>query len=108
MPKPGDTAAIRVAAVSAPPALSADGFAVQGFIEEKAFPQVGSSFVIIDQTGAVCAFLKTKPGSEIQLSEYFWRNVGVKGLSQEVDPALHNLGKKIPLILVDDVMLLAR
>lgn len=108
VPKPGDTTAIRAAAISAPPAPSADGFAVQGFIEEKAFPQVGANFVIIDQTGAVCAFLKTKPGSEIQLSEYFWRNVGVKGLSQEVDQATHNLGKKVPLILVDDVMLLAK
>ncbi len=108
LPKPADIITIRDAAVTAPPAPGVDGFTVQGFIEEKAFPQVGSSFVIIDQTGVVCAFLKTKPGSEIQLSEYFWRNVGVKGLSQEVDPALHNLGKKIPLILVDDVMLLAR
>lgn len=107
-PKPGDTAAIRDAAVTAPPAPNADNFVVQGLIEEKAFPQVGANFVIIDQTGAVCAFLKTKPGSEIQLSEYFWRFVGVKGLSQEVDQATHNLGKKVPLILVDDVMLLAR
>jgi hypothetical protein len=107
-PKAGNTDAIRAAAVTAPPAPSADGFAVQGFIEERAFPQVGTSFVIIDQTGAVCAFLKTKPGSEIQLSEYFWRNVGVKGLSQEVDPAQHNLGKKVPLVLVDDVMLLGK
>ena len=107
-PKAGDLGGIRAAAVTAPPAPSVDNFTVQGFIEEKAFPQVGSSFVIIDQTGAVCAFLKTKPGSEIQLSEYFWRNVGVKGLSQEVDPALHNLGKKVPLVLVDDVMLLGK
>ncbi len=64
--------------------------------------------MIIDKDGNVCAFVTVKAGTPIQLSEFFWRNVGVRGEVKPVDQSLHNLGKPVPLVVVDDIALLGK
>jgi SH3-like domain-containing protein len=89
------------------PAAPAGAFAAQGFLEERAVAAVGTSHVIIDKNGKICAFVKTKPGVDLQLSEFFWRLVGVKGDSQMIEAEKHGQGGgPIPLVLVEDVALL--
>jgi hypothetical protein len=105
---PKGTEAIQQVSAQAPQVPVDTAFQAKGWLEERAFPQVGTNHVIIDKDGNVCAFIKVKTGVELQLSEYFWRLVGVKGALLEVDPALHNLGRKIPLIEVEDVTLLGQ
>ena len=79
-----------------------------GYIEEKSFPQVACSYVVMDENQNILAFLKPKAGSTLQLNEYFWNYVGVKGEKSKVDQTKHTLGKDIPLIEVEDVVLLRR
>lgn len=100
-----DTGDFKNAAVAAPSAPKSQVFAVTGLINEQANAQLGTTHVIIDQDGKVKAYLKVKPGSAVQLSEFFWNNVGVIGESQDVDAAKTG-GMKAPLILVDDIRLL--
>jgi hypothetical protein len=51
--------------------------------------------------------VKTKPGVDLQLSEFFWRLVGVKGDAQPIEAEKHGQGGgPIPLVLVEDVALL--
>jgi uncharacterized protein YgiM (DUF1202 family) len=89
------------------PAAAVGAFAAQGFLEERAVAAVGTSHVIIDKNGKICAFVKTKPGVDLQLSEFFWRLVGVKGDSQMIEAEKHGQGGgPIPLVLVEDVALL--
>ena len=97
---------LKNAAATAPTAPGA--FAATGWLEERAYPQVGANHVIIDKDGNVCAFVTVKAGTPIQLSEFFWRNVGVRGEIKAVDQTLHNLGKDIPLVVVDDIALLGK
>jgi hypothetical protein len=102
--KPVDVADLKNAAAQAPAASS---FAAQGFLEERAVAGTGTNHVIIDKNGKICAFVKTKPGVDLQLSEFFWRLVGVKGESQPIDAEKHGQGGgPIPLVLVEDVALL--
>lgn len=105
---PKGTETIQQVSAQAPQVPVDTAFQAKGWLEERAFPQVGCNHVVIDKDGNVCAFIKVKAGVELQLSEYFWRLVGVKGVVQEVDPALHNLGRKVPLIEVEDVTLLGQ
>lgn len=101
------TDGLKEAAQKAPPAPTAGSFAAQGFLEERAVAAVGTNHVIIDKNGKICAFVKTKPGVDLQLSEFFWRLVGVKGDSQPIDADKHGQGGgPIPLVLVEDVALL--
>jgi uncharacterized protein YgiM (DUF1202 family) len=98
-------AAANAPAVAAPAAE----FAAQGFLEERGIASVGTNYVIIDKNGKVCAFVKVKPGVDIQLSEFFWRLVGVKGAVTTITPDKHGQGAApLPLVEVEDVMLLAR
>ena len=97
---------LKTAAAAAPAAPGA--FAATGWLEERAYPQVGANHVIIDKDGMVCAFVTVKAGTPIQLSEFFWRNVGVRGEVKPVDQSLHNLGKAVPLVVVDDIALLGK
>jgi uncharacterized protein YgiM (DUF1202 family) len=108
-PKPAIGAdKIKDAAVNAP-AVPATEFAAQGFLEERGVSAVGTNYVIIDKNGKVCAFVKVKTGVDIQLSEFFWRLVGVKGESTPISADQHGQGSaSIPLVTVDDVMLLSR
>jgi SH3-like domain-containing protein len=102
-----DTSTIKQAATQAPVATVAKQFAAQGFLEERAVAAVGTNHVIIDKNGKICAFVKTKPGVDLQLSEFFWRLVGVKGDSQPIEADKHGQGGgPIPLVLVEDVALL--
>lgn len=103
--KPADLGGLKKAGVDAPAAVG--GFAAQGFLEERAVAGAGTNHVIIDKNGKICAFVKTKPGVDLQLSEFFWRLVGVKGESQPIDAEKHGQGGgPIPLVLVEDVALL--
>jgi hypothetical protein len=104
--KPVDTVELKDAAVSAPKAPATLSYAVIGIIEEKANTQLGTSHIIEDQDGKVKAYLKVKTGSALQLSEFYWRNVGVIGELQEPDPAKPGPGDKAPLVIVDDIRLL--
>ncbi len=97
---------LKTAAATAPTAPGA--FAATGWLEERAYPQVGANHVIIDKDGLVCAFVTVKAGTPIQLSEFFWRNVGVRGEVKPVEQSLHNLGKAVPLVVVDDIALLGK
>jgi SH3-like domain-containing protein len=104
LPKPADVEKVKNEGKGLPAAVQ---FAAQGFLEERAVPAVGTSHVIIDKNGKICAFVKTKPGVDLQLSEFFWRLVGVKGDSQMIEPDKHGQGGgPIPLVLVEDVALL--
>lgn len=103
--KPADVAGLKEAAAKAPAVVG--GFAAQGFLEERAIAGTGTNHVIIDKNGRICAFVKTKPGVDLQLSEFFWRLVGVKGDSQPIEAEKHGQGGgAIPLVLVEDVALL--
>ncbi len=99
---------IKQAAVHAPVVPTGE-FAAQGFLEERGVSSVGTNYVIIDKNGKVCAFVKAKAGVDIQLSEFFWRLVGIKGESTLIPADKHGQGNApIPLVTVDDVMLLSR
>ncbi len=103
--KPADVTGLKDAAAKAPAVVG--GFAAQGFLEERAVAGTGTNHVIIDKNGKICAFVKTKPGVDLQLSEFFWRLVGVKGDVQPIEPDKHGQGGgPIPLVLVEDVALL--
>lgn len=108
LPKPEktvDLTGLKEAGVKAPAAVG--GFAAQGLLEERAVPTVGTNHVIIDRNGKICAFVKTKPGVDLQLSEFFWRFIAVKGDSQLIEAEKHGQGGgPIPLVLVEDVALL--
>ncbi len=105
LPKPADLGGLKEAGIKAPAAVG--GFAAQGFLEERAVAGTGTNHVIIDKNGKICAFVKTKPGVDLQLSEFFWRLVGVKGDSQPIEAEKHGQGGgPIPLVLVEDVALL--
>lgn len=94
-------------AINQKPLPAAMQFAAQGFLEERAVAAVGTNHVIIDKNGKICAFVKTKPGVDLQLSEFFWRLVGVKGDAQPIEAEKHGQGGgAIPLVLVEDVALL--
>lgn len=82
-------------------------YPAEGFVTQKDFPKVGVNEVLINDNGDVVAFLVIKPGSEVRLAEYYWRWVGVKGTVESVDPALHDLGKAIPKVVVEDVVLVS-
>lgn len=81
-------------------------FPVEGMLMEQAYPGVGVNHVIVDSNQNVLAFIKVKDGGAVQLNEYFWRFVGVKGEKVAVDPAKHKLGKDVPLFLVEDLVLI--
>jgi uncharacterized protein YgiM (DUF1202 family) len=98
-----DTAAKAVAAAT----VEKRSYPHQGFVSQKDFPKVGVSDVIIDDDGNVVAFLKVKAGAAINLPEYYWRWVGVKGTASVVDKALHDLGREVPLVEVEDVKIIA-
>lgn len=114
--KPTATAEIAQAAQTVPKAAPvppkpvapspASLYPAAGYITEQAFPGVGTSYVVIDENQNIQAFIKPKAGSTIQLNDYFWNYVGVKGAKQAVDKSKHNLGKDIPLIEVEDVVIL--
>ena len=73
-------------------------FAAEGFLEQR-----GADYIVVDNKSQVVAYLK--PNGSVQLSDYFWRQIGVKGAIQDtVDAA----GVRVPVILVDDVILIQR
>ena len=107
LPKPSDVKQLTEVKDKAPAPTVGGEFVAQGFLEERAIAAVGTNHVIIDKNGKICAFVKTKPGVDLQLSEFFWRNVGVKGETQLIEAAKHGQGGgPIPLVLVEDVLLL--
>jgi Bacterial SH3 domain len=87
------------------PVVPAKPFVVEGFVTQQKFEAIGVTDVLVDADSNVVAFLKIPVGKDIQLSEYVWRWVGVRGEVQDVDPAKHNLGRKVPLVIVDELAL---
>ncbi|MBA2479155.1 MAG: SH3 domain-containing protein [Planctomycetes bacterium] len=84
-------------------------FAAEGCVSENSdYPKVGAANLLIDGNSNIVAFLTMKPGSTLNLSEYYWRWVGVAGESTDIDPDLHGMGRKIPMIVVDDIALLKK
>jgi uncharacterized protein YgiM (DUF1202 family) len=72
------------------------------------YPKVPAPEMLLDPNSNVVAFLVPKPGSEINLGQYIWRWVGVIGATKPLDPALHGIGKPIPLIEVNTVHLVEK
>jgi hypothetical protein len=98
-----------VAPLAQKPAVATPAaFAVEGFVTQQKFEGVGVSEVLVDGDSNVVAFLSIKVGKDIQLSEYYWRWVGVRGELQKVDQAKHNLGRDVPLVIVDELSLSGR
>ena len=98
-----------VAPVAQQPVVAAPAaFAVEGFVTQQKFEGVGVSEVLVDGDSNVVAFLSIKVGKDIQLSEYYWRWVGVRGEVQKVDQSKHNLGRDVPLVIVDELSLSGR
>ncbi len=87
------------------PAAPAKAFVVEGFVTQQNFENVGVSEVLVDGDSNIVAFLKVQVGKDIQLSEYYWRWVGVKGEVQHVDQSKHTLGRDVPLVIVDGLSL---
>jgi len=79
-----------------------DGY-VRGWLEQRDdVAGVGANHVLIDEQGTVLAYVKVADGQAIDLAEYFWRRVGVKGAQEEIDAG----GTPKPLIEVTEVRLL--
>lgn len=90
------------------PAAPAKVFAAEGFVTQQNFEQLGVTEVLVDGDSNIVAFLKVQVGKDVQLSEYYWRWVGVKGEVQAVDQAKHNLGRNVPLVIIDSLSLSGR
>ncbi len=95
-------------APAANPGVAAAPFAAEGFVSQKSVDALGVTEVLVDGDSNVVAFIKVPAGKDIQLSEYYWRWVGVRGDVQKTDAAKHGLGRDIPLITVDSVSLSGR
>jgi hypothetical protein len=88
------------------PQAPAASFTAVGFIVENTdYPKVNAPNLVLDGNSKVVAFLTPKVGSPVNLGEFIWRWVGVAGEQKDLDPALHGLGTKVPLIEVDSVQL---
>jgi len=90
---------------SAPPDAPTSYDAVGCVTENTDYPKVNAPDVLLDPNSNPVAFLVPKAGSTINLGEYIWRWVGVKGEVKDLDPALHGIGRKVPLIEVDTIHL---
>ncbi len=99
LPKPADVA---TGTAAAPEKLAASGaFAAQGFVNQAPdnLAAFGVTQVLVDGSGNLVALLKEKAGASVQLSEFYWRWVGVRGERSAVD------GAPAPVITVEDVAL---
>lgn len=88
-----------------PPPVAPQQVVAQGFVTQQNFDQVGVTDVLVDGDSNVVALLKPKVGSDLQLSSYIMRWVGVYGETQQVERAKHGLNHDVPLIIVDDLTL---
>lgn len=89
-----------------PPALPEivdDGWLAKGLIDTRDIPGSPARFVVIDRQNQVCALLVVPPGSTVVLSEYHWRNVGVKGEAKTVEAEIDGQKRSLPLITVSDM-----
>jgi uncharacterized protein YgiM (DUF1202 family) len=89
------------------PVPAVKAFAAEGFVTQQNFEQVGATEVLVDGDSNIVAFLKVAVGKDVQLSEYYWRWVGVNGEVQKVEQSKHNLGRDVPLVIVDSLSLSA-
>ncbi len=91
------------------PVANSGAFAAVGFVSENSeYPKVSATNLLLDGNSKVVAFLSVKTGATVNLAEYYWRWVGVTGDVQDLDQALHGMGTKIPLIIVDGVALVKK
>ncbi len=71
-------------AVPALPSLEEDSYRAIGWLEPRDVPGTSANYVIIDSTNEIEALVKVADGAGIQLAEYHWRRVGVKGEVEKV------------------------
>ncbi len=76
----------------------------EGLLNQRATPAQGSDYALLNGDGDVVALLKPKVGADVPFSEYYWRWVGVRGETTMVDLD----GKKVPLVMVDELGLSSR
>lgn len=87
--------------VIAAPAPATSAYLVAGILEQR-----GELFVVYNNSGKVVAVLQAKPGATLQLSDYYWREIGVKGTSP--GNGKDDQGNDVPIVLVDDIELIKR
>ncbi len=83
-----------------PSQWQAEGILVQ---EDAYMAKVGTRDVLMDGEGNVKAFLKTKDGVDLKLSELLYREVGAKGEVLTVPPEQSGLAGPTKLIVATDV-----
>lgn len=98
------TPTIKPKAPEVSPELTEPSGYVKGWMEQRDDIGLGSTFLLLDKKGAEIAWLKTPAGSDINLSEFFWRRIGVKGEESTVE----NKGAKVRVIIVKEILLLGR
>ncbi|GDY14878.1 hypothetical protein LBMAG53_37560 [Planctomycetota bacterium] len=95
------------AAAQLPAAAPVSAFAAEGLIVQQEFSKLQVTYVVMSQDGQVKALLKSR-APEVQLSEYIYRYAGVKGGSEPLTTEQTGLSATVPLIAVDEVVLLNR
>jgi len=105
-PPQADPGVVVVQPTTSAPADAPIAYDAVGCVTENTdYPKVNAPDVLLDPNSNPVAFLVPKAGSTINLGEYIWRWVGVKGDVKDLDPALHGIGRKVPLIEVDTIHL---
>jgi uncharacterized protein YgiM (DUF1202 family) len=88
-----------------PSPWQAEGILMQ---DDQWLPKVGTRDVLVDGDGNVVAFIKSKDGADLKLSELLYREVGAAGLVEATDPAKTGLATPVKLITASDVAPLRR
>jgi hypothetical protein len=114
VPQPGSTPATTAktpeaaaVATALPTIAPVSTYAAEGLVIQQPFPKLDVTYVVMDADQKVLAFLKTKDGA-LQLSEYVYRFVGVKGQKDLPARDLTGLDRDVPVITADEIVLLNR
>ncbi len=91
-----------------PVKVAVSPYAADGLLVQKDLTALDIHYAIMDGDGNVKAYLKAKDPATLQLSEYYYRNVGVKGNKDPIDAAKAGLANPAPLVTVEEVVLLGR
>ncbi len=91
-----------------PGKVAVSPYAADGLLVQKDLTALDIHYAIMDGDGNVKAYLKAKDPATLQLSEFYYRNVGVKGAKEPIDAAKAGLENPAPLVTVEEVVLLGR
>ena len=91
-----------------PGKVAVSPYAADGLLVQKDLTALDIHYAIMDGDGNVKAYLKAKDPAALQLSEYYYRNVGVKGVKDPIDAAKAGIENPPPLVTVEEVVLLGR